>query len=91
VLAIGNALSFIVVPVYMATQYAYRLSEIPDALQGRVNSVFRLLAFGAMPLGLALTGVLIQAIGPAWTVIVTLLPQLVLAAIATLNKPLREA
>jgi|GEM_PF-3662937 len=37
-----------------------RISLIPDELQGRVNSVFRLLAFGFQPFGFALTGLLIQ-------------------------------
>jgi len=30
-------------------QYTYRLSRIPDELQGRVNSVYRLIALGAFP------------------------------------------
>jgi hypothetical protein len=33
---------------------------IPDALLGRVNSLYRLLAWGMMPVGLALSGVLVQ-------------------------------
>ena len=57
-LGIVNALSFIVVPIYLGTQYAYRLGQIPDHLQGRVNSVFRLIAFGSGPVGLAATGLL---------------------------------
>jgi hypothetical protein len=56
--------SFLCVPVFMATQFSYRLATIPDALQGRVSSVFRLVAFGSMPLGLALTGLLLQRFGP---------------------------
>src|SRR5438105_375401 len=50
-------------PIYNAVQFSYRLALIPDALQGRVNSVFRLLAFGFQPLGAALSGVLLQSIG----------------------------
>src|SRR6185437_11778909 len=45
-------------PVYNVVQFSYRLSIIPDELQGRVNSVFRLLAFGFIPLGAALSGLL---------------------------------
>ena len=59
-LGVANALSFIVVPILLGTQYAYRLAQIPDPLQGRVNSVFRLIAFGSGPVGLALTGWLLQ-------------------------------
>jgi len=45
-------------------QVSYRLALIPDALQGRVNSVYRLLSFGAMSAGTALGGVLIDVYGP---------------------------
>ena len=91
VLGLANALSFIVVPIYMVVQYSYRLAMIPDRLQGRVNSVFRLIAFGSQPLGIAITGVLIQAIGPALTVVVLFLPQLVLAIAVTFNRHVRNA
>lgn len=40
-----------------------RQTLIPTALQGRVNSVYRLLAWGAMPVGAALAGVLSKASG----------------------------
>ena len=91
VLGIVNALSFIVVPVYLGTQYAYRLGQIPDALQGRVNSVFRLIAFGSGPLGLALTGLLLQRYGPLWAILITFAPQLVLCVAATFQHDLRGA
>lgn len=85
-----TTLSFIVVPVYSVMQYSYRLTMTPDHLLGRVNSVYRLLAFGAQPLGIALTGVLLQAIGPAPTVLALFIPQGILAVAATLNKELRH-
>jgi MFS family permease len=89
-LGVATALSFIVVPIYMSVQFGYRLSIIPDHLQGRVNSVFRLIAFGSEPIGLALTGFLIQAIGPVHTVLVLFAPQLVLAIVATFSKHFRD-
>jgi MFS family permease len=89
-LGVATALSFIVVPIYMSVQFGYRLSIIPDHLQGRVNSVFRLIAFGSEPIGLALTGLLIQAIGPVHTVLVLFAPQLVLAIVATFSKHFRD-
>jgi MFS family permease len=89
VLGIVNALSFIVVPIYLGTQYAYRLGQIPDHLQGRVNSVFRLIAFGSGPIGLAATGVLLQKLGPALTILITFAPQLALCIAATFYRPLR--
>lgn len=91
VLGIANAVSFIVVPLYLSVQFSYRLITIPDRLQGRVQSVYRLLSFGSQPLGMALTGGLIQWIGPTWTVVVLFVPQGLFALSATLYRPLREA
>ncbi len=90
-LGISNTISFIVVPIYTVTQYTYRIAIIPDRLQGRVNSVFRLIAFGGQPLGIAITGLLIQAIGPNYAVAVLFIPQGILAIAVTLNKHVREA
>jgi predicted MFS family arabinose efflux permease len=42
---------------------SYRLALIPDALQGRVNSVYRLLSFATMSFGMVLGGVLIDLYG----------------------------
>ncbi|HLI08026.1 MAG TPA: MFS transporter [Ktedonobacteraceae bacterium] len=91
VLGIVTALSFIVVPIYTGTQYSYRMAVIPDALQGRVNSVFRLIAFGTQPLGLTLTGVLLQAIGPVATVLALFIPQFILSIAVTFNQHVRDA
>jgi len=46
-LALGliTALTFTLGSVYTVAQFSFRLSLIPDALQGRVTSVFRLVAF----------------------------------------------
>ncbi len=90
-LGIANTLAYAVVPVYMGVQYAYRLQRIPDALQGRVNSVFRLLAFGFIPIGLAMSGFLLQMFGPVATIWLLLVPQLVLCIAAQSYAPLRHA
>jgi MFS family permease len=50
-------------PIYNVVQFSYRVALIPDELQGRVNSVFRLFVFGFQPLGAALAGVLIESYG----------------------------
>ena len=84
-------MGFVVVPIYMMVQFSYRLAIIPDRLQGRVNSVFRLIAFGSQPIGLALTGVLLQLMGPIAAVVVLSIPQLVLAIAVTLNPHVRNA
>ena len=90
-LGIIAAAFFTAIPIYNVTQFSYRLSLIPDELQGRVNSVFRLLAFGFQPLGLAVTGILIQQIGAIATVLVFAALFLVLAIITTLNVDIRRA
>jgi predicted MFS family arabinose efflux permease len=59
-LGIIMGLSWITGPIYNVVQYSYRVALIPDALQGRVNSVFRLLAFGFQPAGAAIAGILIE-------------------------------
>lgn len=40
---------------------SYRQRSIPDQLLGRVNSLYRLLAWGMMPVGLALSGVIVRS------------------------------
>ena len=45
-------------------QVSYRLVTIPDALQGRVNSVYRLGSFAAMTAGTTLAGLLAEGFGP---------------------------
>jgi len=82
--------TFIIGPIYDTTQYSYRLALIPDALQGRVNSVFRLLAFGLQPLGLALAGVLIQTVHVVPTVLLGSVVMLALAVSTSLNRHIRN-
>jgi len=69
VLALGVVLgwNYLCFSVFTSVEAGYRLAHIPDALQGRVNSVFRLIAFGSYPLGAAATGILLQTIGPRIT------------------------
>jgi predicted MFS family arabinose efflux permease len=91
VLGLITAAAFILVPLYNVVQFSYRSALIPDELQGRVNSVFRLIAFGGQPLGLALTGVLIQNIGAIQTILIASVGLAVLAVAATLNAHVRNA
>ncbi|MBA2287808.1 MAG: hypothetical protein H0W02_20225 [Ktedonobacteraceae bacterium] len=90
-LAIANAAGFIVVPIYMVAQFSYRLSRIPDHLLGRVNSVFRLIAFGSRPIGIGLTGLLLQVLGPITTVLVLFIPQILLALAVTVHPQMRTS
>jgi len=51
--------------VWNTVSVSYRQRKIPDALLGRVNSLYRLLAWGMMPVGLLLSGVIVRvADGP---------------------------
>jgi predicted MFS family arabinose efflux permease len=91
VLGVLSAASFFVGPIYNVVQFSYRSALIPDELQGRVNSVFRLIAFGGQPLGLALTGLLIQNIGVVQTVFICALGMVAFALAANLNRHVRNA
>ena len=77
-------------PIYGVVQVSYRLSVIPDELRGRVNSIYRLIALGSEPVGLALAGVLIQRIGVALTILLLGTGLLVLAMTMTLNPHIRK-
>jgi len=90
-LGVVFALMYFIGPVYNVVQFSYRLALIPDALQGRVNSTFRLLAFGMMPIGAALSGFLIERVGVVPAVVVFSLWYVFLAIMTTLNRHVREA
>jgi hypothetical protein len=85
------ALGFLTGPIYNVVLMSYRLALIPDVLQGRVNSVFRLIAFGFQPLGWALTGLLIQTIQVIPTILVISTGLLALAILTTCNPHVRHA
>lgn len=82
---------FFTFPQYNVTQMSYRLQLIPDALQGRVNSVFRLLAFTGQPLGLWLGGALLQALGPRTAIMVLEIAPIGMAIASTMNRSIRNA
>jgi len=90
-LGVVAALLYVLSPIYNVVQFSYRLALIPDALQGRVNSAFRLLAFGFMPVGAALSGFLLEQIGAVPTVLLFTLWYTLLAILTTFNRHVREA
>ena len=92
-LALGGVYAGIALlaPLYNIVLVSYRLSLTPDELQGRVNSAARLFARGSSPLGLALTGTLLQWKGVVVTVLTFLVVLLVIALTVTLNPMLRNA
>ena len=90
-LGVIYAIIYTLGPVYNVVQFSYRLSIIPDALQGRVNSTFRLLAFGLTPLGAALAGVLLQYAGATWTIVAFAAWYVALALRTIANRDVRTA
>jgi predicted MFS family arabinose efflux permease len=85
------ALIAMLAPIYNVVQFSYRLALIPDALQGRVNSTFRLIAFGFNPLGAALSGILLERFGGREAVALFAICYLLLAALTTVNTHVRSA
>jgi len=64
---IGSALA---VAMFAAVSYnvvtvSYRQREIPDALLGRVNALFRLLGWGVIPIGTLITGAVVSWLEPS--------------------------
>lgn len=90
-LGLITAALFFIIPFYNTVYISYRLALTPDALRGRVNSVARLIAFGFSPVGLALTGILLQYAGARITVLLAVGVQALLALVATLNGAIRRA
>lgn len=76
------ALFSLFMPVYFSTLYAYRVLLVPDGLQGRVNSAYRLLAQGGTPLGALLGGISIERFGSQTTALVFAVGFLVASIIA---------
>lgn len=48
--------------VWNTVSVSTRQRRIPDELMGRVNSIYRLLAWGMMPLGILLSGVIVRSL-----------------------------
>lgn len=78
-------------PSFNTVQQTYRLKLIPERLQGRVNSAFRLVAQGMAPLGLALTGVLLERVGGVGTALILGGFLVGVAILTTLNRQVRHA
>lgn len=91
VLGVIAAILFSIGPIYNVVQFSYRLALIPDKLQGRVNSTFRLLAFGFQPLGNALAGVMLEGLGTGYTILFYGAWLLFFSVMTTLNSHVRNA
>lgn len=56
--------------VYAITQVSVRQQVCPDPILGRVNATMQVVVMGLFPLGAIIGGVLGDAIGARWTLIV---------------------
>ncbi len=90
-LGVLSAAYFVIGPIFNVVVMSYRLALIPDALQGRVNSAVRLFSYGLIPVGQAVTGLLLQQLGPVATILLLAVGYVVLALVATLNPDIRHA
>jgi MFS family permease len=77
--------------VYIVVDVAYRVTLVPDYLQGRLNSIFGLLTFGVQSLSLALGGALVQLLGAPATLLMFAACPLVMALSASSTGRLRES
>jgi MFS family permease len=91
VIGIILACFWLVDEIYDVVQISYRRAQVPDALQGRVNSAYRLVIYSLIALGNVLTGYLLQAVGPLWTIALFAVFLVLLALGATLNVPVWKA
>lgn len=78
-------------PIYNVVQFSHRIALIPDGLQGRVNSSFRLVAFLPNPLGAALCGWLLEHHGSGAALVVFGSWWALIALAAALNRAVRHA
>ena len=90
-LAVVSTLFAVTDPIYDITQFSYRMALIPDELQGRVNSVYRMIARATPPLGLALAGILLQRFGGLPTIALLGVFPLAMALLATTSRAIRAA
>lgn len=91
VMGILMGIVFLAGSIYNVVQYSYRISLIPDELQGRVNSSFRLIAIGLQPVGAAVGGVLIEQLGARNAILIYAVIFFGLAISSTLNPSIRNA
>ena len=88
------AVTFLIIglmnPIHDVTQVSLRQMLTPDRLQGRMNSVFRTVFWGAWPLGSLLGGYIGSVIGPVPTIVIAGAGFAVFG-IAVLFTPLRTA
>lgn len=89
-LALVATLMNIIAPIFDVTIYSYTASAIPNEIRGRVTSVTRLSAWGAISLGYFLMGLSLQFLGITKTIAVFLGFLIFLSLLTLLNKTLKR-
>ena len=89
VLGVITGVLFFVTPIFNVAVITYRLSLVPDALQGRVNSAARMIVFLFQPLGSTVGGFVLEHFGVPWAIGVCTLTLLGLALLTTIHRELR--
>ncbi len=64
-IAAAMAISMFAAVAYNVVTVSYRQRHIPDALLGRVNALFRLLGWGAIPIGTLIAGAVVSWLEPS--------------------------
>lgn len=77
-------------PLWDVSVGGYQLRVTPDRLQGRTQSVYRLLALGAIPLALVLVGSLLETIGATATIVAAACTMSVVALVALTSRAVRD-
>jgi MFS family permease len=91
VIGVILACFWLVDEIYDVVQISYRRAQVPDVLQGRVTSAYRVLIYSLIALGEVLTGYLLQSVGPFWTILLFAACLVLLALGATFNAAVWKA
>ncbi|HZU12143.1 MAG TPA: MFS transporter [Chloroflexota bacterium] len=79
------------IPIHGIAIVSYRLAATPDELRGRVASVARVIAWSSEPIGVGLSGLLIQVVGAERTALAFGAWVALVAVATTMYGPLRRA
>jgi len=90
-MALVEVVSMIVDQIYDVVWPSYRMAMIPDALQGRVMSAYRVIMLSMQPVGLFAGGLLVQRVGAGHTLLLAAAVEAVLAVATTLSPHVRHA
>ena len=81
----GIAVAFADIPIN-----TYMQLSVPDAFRGRVNAVIQMIATGAMPIGMALGGQLVDSVGVVGTFMLMGIGMTIAALVGLLDRSYRD-